>query len=181
MTTQKNMVKLTKTFVDKAAPLPNKDQTFYRDELLKGFALRVTLSGTKSFVVEKIIANKVRRITIGKYSTALTAEIARKKAQILLGQIADGKDPIAEQRSDKMHRTTLKDALQDYMLARKSLSPKTLHDYQSVTKNCFPDWLNRPLVSITKDKVEKCHTKIGKERGEAYANLAMRILRALFI
>src|SRR5438128_12422601 len=96
MNTLKKVVKLTKTFVDKATPDSNKDQTFFRDELLKGFALRITSTGTKSFVVEKIIGNKVRRITIGKYSTVLTVEIARKKAQILLGQIADGKDPMAE-------------------------------------------------------------------------------------
>jgi hypothetical protein len=30
------------------------------------------------------------------------------------------------------------------------------------------------------DKVAKHHEKLGKENGEAYANLAMRLLRALF-
>ena len=79
-----------------------------------------------------------------------------------------------------MHQTTLKDVLDDYMQSRKSLRAKTLYGYQKVTANCFPDWLNKPLASITKDKVEKCHIKIGKERGEAYANFSMRVLRALF-
>jgi len=177
---QKNVVKLTKTFVDKSTPDDKKDQTFYRDELLKGFALRITSSGTKSFVIEKAIGNKVKRITIGKYSPILTVEIARKKAQILLGKIADGKDPIAEKQSVRMHQTTLMNVLEDYMQARKSLSPKTLYDYKKVVTNCFPDWLNKPLVSISKDNVEKRHMKVGKERGETYANFSMRVLRALF-
>ena len=48
-------MKLTKKFVDGAQPPADKDQVFYRDDQLKGFALRVTSSGTKSFVVEKNI------------------------------------------------------------------------------------------------------------------------------
>jgi hypothetical protein len=40
----KNAVKLTKSVVDKIKPILDKDQVFYRDEHLKGFALRVTTS-----------------------------------------------------------------------------------------------------------------------------------------
>lgn len=134
------IVKLTKSFVDKEASLPSKDQVFYRDTELKGFALRITASGTKSFVVEKIIGHKVRRITLGKYSDALPVEKARKKAQILLGQIADGIDPIAEKRADKMRCVSLKEVLDDYMQARKSLKPKTLYDYKRVLNIAFDNW-----------------------------------------
>lgn len=38
----KNIVKLTKSFADKVQPTPGKDQMFYRDTELKGFALRIT-------------------------------------------------------------------------------------------------------------------------------------------
>ena len=44
----------------------------------------------------------------------------------------------------------------------------------------FSDWQNKPLLTITKDKIIKRHTILGEERGQAYANLAMRLLRALF-
>lgn len=94
-------IKLTKTVVDKIKPVEGKDQTFYRDEQLKGFALRVTSSGVKSFVVETRVANKVKRITLGKYGQ-ITAEEARKQAKHLLGQIAKGDDPIAEK--DKQNK-----------------------------------------------------------------------------
>ena len=172
-------MKLTKKIVDDAKLPVDKDQVFYRDDQLKGFALRVTASGTKSFVVEKNIGNKVRRITLGKYG-ALTVEQARKEAQKIIGQIATGIDPIAEKLNAKMSAVTLNEVFEDYKKARKSLKHNTLYNYERVLTIAFATWGKKPLVSITKDKVAKHHTKLGKERGEAYANLAMRLLRALF-
>lgn len=172
-------VKINKTFVDKAEVPMGKDQVFYRDSELKGFALRVTAAGTKSFVVEKNIGNKVRRITLGKYG-ALTAEQARKEAQKVIGQIATGVDPIAEKQSMKMNNLTLDQVFHDYKQARKSLKHNTLYNYERVLNVAFEGWGNKPFLSITKDRVAKHHEKLGKESGEAYANLAMRLLRALF-
>ena len=172
-------MKLTKKFVDGAQSPVDKDQVFYRDDQLKGFALRVTSSGTKSFVVEKNIGNKVRRMTLGKYG-ALTVEQARKEAQKIIGQIATGIDPIAEKLAAKMSAVTLNDVFEDYVKARKSLKHNTLYNYRRVLTIGFASWGKKPLVSITKDKVAKHHEKLGKEHGEAYANLAMRLLRALF-
>jgi len=172
-------MKLTKKNVDNAQLPVEKGQIFYRDEQLKGFALRVTASGTKSFVVEKNIGNKVRRITLGKYG-ALTVEQARKEAQKIIGQIATGVDPIAEKQALKMSIITLEQVFKDYKQARKSLKPNTLYNYERVLNLGFAGWKGKPLLSITKDKVAKHHEKLGKENGEAYANLAMRLLRALF-
>lgn len=172
-------VKINKTFVDKAEVPVGKDQVFYRDSELKGFALRVTAAGTKSFVVEKNIGNKVRRITLGKYG-AFTVEKARKKAQEVIGQIATGIDPIAEKQSMKINNMTLNDVFNDYKKARKSLKHNTLYNYERILNVAFAGWGNKSFLSITKDKVAKHHEKLGKESGEAYANLAMRLLRALF-
>jgi integrase len=172
-------MKLTKSVVDKIIPLRDKAQAFYRDEQLKGFALRITASGTKSFVIEKLIKGKVRRITIGRYGE-LTVEQARKEAQKLLGKIATGIDPIAEKQSYVVSGVTLGTAYQDYLKARKVLKPKTLYDYNNVMRIAFADWQKKPLLSITKDKVTKRHSALGSERGGAYANLTMRLLRALF-
>lgn len=172
-------VKINKTFVDKAEMPVGKDQVFYRDSELKGFALRVTAAGTKSFVVEKNIGNKIRRITLGKYG-ALTAEQARKEAQKTIGQIATGIDPIAEKQGMKINNMTLNEVFNDYKKARKSLKHNTLYNYERVLNVAFAGWGNKSFLSITKDKVAKHHEKLGKESGEAYANLAMRLLRALF-
>jgi len=172
-------VKLTKAFVDKVVAPTDKDQAFYRDDQLRGFALRVTSAGTKSFIVEKNIGNKVRRMTLGKYG-ALTVEQARKEAQKIIGQIATGVDPLAQRRATKMNAVTLNQVFADYIEARKSLKHNTLYNYKRVLAVGFANWGNKPLISITKDKVARHHMVLGKERGEAYANLAMRLLRAIF-
>src|SRR3990167_5701518 len=161
-------VKINKSFVDKASTPTDKDQAFYRDTELKGFALRITSAGTKSFVVEKIIGKKVRRITLGKYG-ALTAEAARKEAQKLLGQIASGKDPIADKQAAKMREVTLKEVYADYLKTRKSLKPKTVYDYNRVVNTALAHWLKKPLTSITKDKVAKIHEKLGEEHAHGIA------------
>ena len=66
------------------------------------------------------------------------------------------------------------------MTARKSLKPTTLIDYQRVLKQVVPDWLDKPLSSITKDMVVQRHTQHGESNSKARANLAMRLLRAIF-
>lgn len=175
---------IIKSEVD-SLPIPAKGsngqtgQKRYYDDKLKGFGVRVTSGGAKTFFVEKLVKRKLRRMKIGRYGE-LTAEQARKQAQILLGQIASGLDPLAEKRAEKMRQVTLKEVMADYVKARKSLKPKTLYDYQRVLDIAFANWKSKPLISITKDKVAKLHEKLGQERGQAYANLAMRVLRALF-
>lgn len=166
-------------------PIPKKGsngqtgQKRYYDDKLKGFGIRITSGGAKTFFIEKLVKRKLRRIKIGRYGE-LTAEQARTQATVLLGKIALGIDPLAEKRVDEMRQVTLKEVMADYIKVRKSLKPKTLYDYQRVLDIAFASWRSKPLISITKDKVAKLHEKLGDERGQAYANLAMRVLRALF-
>lgn len=102
----KNNVNLTKSVIDKIEAPVDKDQVFYRDEKLKGFALRITASGMKSFIVETRVAGKVKRITLGKYG-AITTEEARKQAKVLIGKIARGDNPVAEKKANKIKAMTL--------------------------------------------------------------------------
>jgi integrase len=172
-------MRITKLGVDKLKPPTESSQAFYRDDSLRGFAVRITNSGTKSFVIEKLIKGKVRRITLGRYGE-LTVEQARKEAQKLLGKIATGIDPIAEKQSVVVHSVALRKAFQEYLDARKALKARTHYDYTNVMRIAFSDWESKPLLSITKDKVAKKHAALGEEHGKAYANLAMRLLRAIF-
>lgn len=177
-------MKITKSAVDKL-PIPiarnpgKTAQKRYYDDSMKGFGVRVTSGGTKAFFVEKLIKKKLCRITLGRYPE-LTVEMARKEAQKLLGKIATGMDPVAEKRAEKMRKITLNDVFNDYIQVRKSLKHNTLYNYKKVLATGFAGWGDKSFLAITKDKVAKHHEKLGKERGEAYANLAMRLLRALF-
>ena len=170
-------LRITKTCVDRI-DFPSSGQTFIRDDLLKGFALRVT-PGSKSFIVEKRIDGKNRRITLGRYPE-ITVEQARKEAQILLGQIATGNNPIAEKEAARMRGVTLSEAFESFLTARNNLKPRTIYDYRRLVSVVFEAWLNKPLLSITKSMVALRHQHLGEKSGQAYANQAMRILRAIF-
>jgi hypothetical protein len=126
-------MRIIKTTVEQAEITKEKDQVFYRDEKLKGFALRVTRVGIKSFIVEKRINGKVKRITLGRYGE-LTVEQARKEAQKLLGKIATGGNPIAEKKGEQVHRITLSEVFRDYLKARIDLKPKSIYDRYSHLK-----------------------------------------------
>ena len=52
-------MRLTKSMVDTLAAPTDRDQAFHRDAQFKGFAVRVTASGVKSFIVEKLVNGKV--------------------------------------------------------------------------------------------------------------------------
>lgn len=170
--------KITKSYVDRLST-PETGQTFVRDSELKGFAVRITSTGAKSFILEKRIDGKVKRLTLGRYPE-LTVEQARKEAHKLLGQIAVGRNPPAEKKSEALQGTTLQQAFDDFIAVRKKLKPRTLYDYQRIMKTVFADWQNKAMLKINKDMVAKRHSKIGAEHGEAHANLSMRFLRALF-
>ena len=176
------IMRITKKFVD-TVPTPEKTatggktQAFYRDEKIPGFALRVTSGGVKSFIVEKRINGKNKRFTIGRYGN-LTAEQARLEAMKLTSDVAIGKDPIAEKKAKEAKSVTLKQAFDDYMLARKNLSATTIKDYTRTIEGALSDWQNKALLDITKDMVEARHRLLGRN-SHARANNSLRVLRAI--
>lgn len=175
-------MRITKSFVDKA-PIPQpksgqvSTQDFYRDTAIPGFALRVTSGGAKSFIVEKRVNGRVKRITLGRYGN-LTVEQARTEAMKILGKVATGGDPIAEKRERYARSVSLNEVYRDYLATRKALKDSTIHDYNRIMSGAFEDWLKKPIAEITKDMVERKHRELGK-RSEARANNSMRVLRAL--
>ena len=176
-------MRITKSLVDKLPAPPFKPsgvptQQFYRDSAIPGFGVRITSHGAISFIVEKRINGKVKRLTLGRYGN-LTVEEARKEAQKVLGKVAKGEDPLAEKREKKLKSVTLLEAFEDYLITRKDLRPGTVHDYRRSINGSFADWQNLPLREITKDKVEARHLALGR-KSHARANNAMRLLRALF-
>jgi len=178
---------ITKSFIDQITPPPfdngKTNQAFYRDSAIPGFGLRVTSSGGKSFIVEKRIEGKVKRVTLGKYGN-LTVEQARDEARRYLGKVESGHNPTVSKHTVRKHirsipNTTLLEAFEDYLQSRKGLKETTMQDYRRSINGAFVHWQNKPLSQITKDMVQLRHKELGK-RSKARANNAMRVLRAVF-
>jgi len=100
-------VRLTKRAVDDAAPRENRYEIW--DSELKGFGLRIEVSGRKSFIIRYRAdgggRNAPKRlVTIGAYGT-LTPDQARTEAKKLLGSVATGQDPGAERHAKRSDLT----------------------------------------------------------------------------
>jgi integrase len=99
--------KLTKRVVDEAVSAGA--TLFLYDTDLKGFGLKVTASGTKTFVVEYRPGSggrgaPKRRMTLGKYG-ALTTEEARGLAKNILARVHAGEDPAQEKIASRSEMT----------------------------------------------------------------------------
>lgn len=108
------MPKLTKRFVDALKPVQR--DTLYRDDDLKGFALRVKPSGARTWVVQyRNLAGRTRKLKLGKVGE-LTPDEARQRAGKALGKVADGADPSATRRAAR-GAMTVADLCRDYLAA----------------------------------------------------------------
>lgn len=86
--------KLTKTLVDSLACKPGKHEIMVFDTELTGFAVRVTETGAKRFVLQYSRAGHTKRLPLGKYGEVTVFE-ARKLAMAALGDLTRGGDPVA--------------------------------------------------------------------------------------
>ncbi|PTQ87057.1 tyrosine-type recombinase/integrase [Agitococcus lubricus] len=160
-------------------PLPVKDRETYFDKTVKELQLRITIKGTKSFVLTRRVNNKIVRVTLGRYP-AMTIDQARTEARKQLGLMVTGIDPNKAKKAERAKGTTLGQCLEDYLSIRASLAENTKKGYRSMVNNHLSDWKNKPLKDIDRDMVAIRHKKI-IEGGEAIAaNNVMRCLRALF-
>lgn len=107
------MAKLTKKAVE-ALEAPATGQAFLWDGELKGFGVRVTKAGVKTFIIQyRNAEGKSRRINIGRFGV-MTVENARDEAKIKLGAVAAGEDP-ADTDDDPHHRVTVSDLCDWYL------------------------------------------------------------------
>lgn len=172
------IMNLIRTEVEKA-PYTSSGEVLYYDIKLKGFGLRVSQS-KKTFFAESRVNGKTRRVKLGTYEKGFTPEAARVEAKDKLNDMEKGIDPNARKRAAREQADiTLQKCFEDYLEAGADLKPKSILIYKDVFKNCFKVWADRPLTDISRDMVTKKYREIGNKT-PAYANLAMRLLRALY-
>lgn len=152
-------------------------------EQTKGFFVKVTPAGRKTFVVDgRVKGGRTRRFTLGTYPEVSTSD-ARAKALELVSMMQKGVDPKTE--IDKANaiksftQKTLTDVFDEYLDIR-DLKPKTRIDYKNTMHSVFSDWLPQPINKISREHVMKRFVKARDERGKATAVKSFRILSALF-
>ncbi len=150
----------TKTELAKLKP-PATGFSVYHDTAVEGLVILVYSTGGSRFYVYKKIEGKPTRIKIGKFPD-ISVEIARKKAQDLLGSIARG-EPI--KKVEKETAISLEKLLAQYLGEYATHHCKTWKETRANFTRYFSDWLERPVDTISHNEVQQRINDLGGERG----------------
>src|SRR5215475_2571218 len=96
-------LRLTKRAIE-ALPFATTGQILYRDTELTGFGVRVG-KRSKVYFVESQVRCRTVRTSIGR-ADIFSPEIARKKALLVLGTMAEGRDPREDREAGLAERLT---------------------------------------------------------------------------
>lgn len=174
------MGRLSEQLVRKALP-PVRGQLVLWDDGVRGFGLRVTPGGAKSFILDYRADQRQRRITIGSHPD-WTVAAARDVARDLKRDIDLGKDPMGERR-DERDAPTINDLWERYEkehLVQKS--ERSRADEKSMWENIIIPRFNKTKISaITHSAIDAFHRDITTIRGTPVrANRVIEVMRKAF-
>lgn len=135
-------------------------QVIYYDNKTVGLGVRVSSSGSRTWVYYRKVYGRPELRTLGRWP-GLTLGKAREFADDLNGKIAKRKaDPRAAEREERGQRTlgaTFANYLEDCKLRNR-----TWREKEALYSLWLKRWENRPLNSITQDDARKLRDQSGK-------------------
>lgn len=177
------MTKLTKTYIDKIVP-PASGYALHWDRQDRGFGLRVTKDGKRTYIVQGRINGKEARISIGPHGI-FTPDQAREAAREHLRSMRLGIDPRAVAKEKAAEAVTLRTVADAYKRDRP-LKESSKGEIERHVTTTFEAWLKKPMTSITREMVTKRFNEIknhglrGDNPAPSQANQGFSVLRALF-
>ena len=170
---------------------PSKGRDTYHDTQVQGLTLRVTKTGTKSFIVRKRLTGMKNAPykTLGRYPLMTIAQ-ARHEARETMTGISHGINP-QSLRADVITKQTLTldKVFEDYQRSRgANLEMSTIKGYKSIIDNQLADWKQTPLSEIKRSMIEDRFFEVShgtvrfidKEGSPTRANTMIRVLRAIY-
>ncbi len=144
---------------------------------------------TTSYIVQTRAGKAGKSVThfIGK-TQEISFHDAKSQAMKALASIRSGNDLNAEiaaqQERSEAQSLTLGQVFADY-ISEQTLRPRTLSLYQALVRLYLSDWKDKPIVSISRDSIQKRLQTLVNEpgtRGDRTAQAAQcyRLLHALF-
>ena len=167
------MSKLTQSFLSKLKP-DTTDRLLW-DDAIPGFGVRIKSSGSVSFLIQyRNSGGRSRRYTLGRYGK-LTLVEARKLAQRLFAQVAEGADP-AEDRASKRNAPTIADLagrfLTEYAEVHKKQS-SVKEDRRIIENTIKPRLGGHKTADITRADIAKLHNAMRATPYEANRTVAL--------
>ncbi len=174
----------TKTAIE-GLPLPEAGKrSSYYDSKIPGLELRVTSNGTKTFNLYRKINGKPDRVQIGRFP-AVTVELARKRAEEINGNIAQGKNPAEEKRTLKAE-LTLQEVFDEFYEKEVKPNHRAWKEEKRKYDGYLSMWGNRRLSTITQDDVKELKRTLKEQKkrndsgnGEVQANRVLSFLKTI--
>jgi integrase len=165
----------------KALPCPARGNRLFFDNLVRGFACRVTAAGARSFVLDyrRKTDGLQRRHTIGSHPEWAVLR-AREEAKRLKREIDGGADPVGAHRETRAAATVAD--LCDRFLADHlpRLRPSTQVSYrQQIAADIRPTLGRMKVAAVSVADVDAWHRKMSV-RAPTHANRALALLSRMF-
>ena len=195
--------KLTTKRVETAKPSPDKDRMDIFDAITPGLSLRITKSGSKSWVVnyrspverDRRGQSKVKRFTLGRYPR-LSLVNAREEASEVMRKIAEGDDPQKERAGARLGASpygadpvTVEEGVARYIdehvkvrnKPRQRADGTVLWEREQLLQRHVVSQLGGMAISdVTRKDVLAMHRHIERTSGATTADRAAEALRAAF-
>jgi len=161
--------RISKSLVDKLEP-----GDIIRDTEVTGFGVR-RQTGAPVYFLQKRVKGVRRWIKIGTHGSGWTPDKARKRAQTVLGEIADGEDPVAAKHLDR-DRSRVTDAAELFLAHHgPKLKPRTREEYERLFKlHILPAFGQRRVDEINRTDIARFHAE--RSATKAGANFALACL-----
>jgi integrase len=149
-------------------------------KVVRGFGLRTTAAGAKSFILNYRAGAQERRLTIGSFPDWAVAR-ARAEARELRVRIDRGEDPLAD-RVALRTAPTLRDLADRYAeehLPKKR--PSSARDDLAMLKLwIFPALGTKKVAAVRPADIEALHTKVTRAGRPSRANRVVSLLSMMF-
>lgn len=151
---------------------------FYWDDSLKGFGVKVTPKGRKSYVFQYRLGGRrgrARRLFLGVHGQ-VTTEQARKEATKIAGDVAKGRD-IATDKRNRNAAPKVSEVMEVFLRdhVQTKLKPSTKRSYECLAENHIKPLLgNLKIDEINRSDMAKLHHKM--KATPYHANRALAVM-----
>src|SRR5437868_1820738 len=175
------MARLTDRSIEALRPNPARYEVW--DEARKGFGVRVSPRGIKSFVWVYHHEGRPRRLTFGTYPRLSLADAGVKLAEaknLLAKGIDPGSRAVAERDAER-HAETVNELVASYLDRYARIRKRSAaEDERILRKDVLPRWARRKAKDITRRDIVRLLNEIVDRGAPIQANRTLTILRRMF-
>lgn len=158
---------------------PDQRQVDYWDLEPKGFGVRVSSAGRRTFIVRYRASGRYRRMSLGRYPAVSLAD-ARRRARKVLGEVASDGDP-AQARQDARQAPTFEALAALYLEKHARVRKRSWRqDRRMIENELLPKWRGLRAGEIRRRDVRELVEAIAERPAPISANRVRALISKIF-